>query len=85
MLLQMLEFTRHQHLPLATVTLSFWGSLVREAGAVPGPARPPPCSHPGEKGWARRLLLLLGVVLALQQQQWLRASSFLQSAARCVL
>jgi hypothetical protein len=46
----MLEFTRHPHLPLATVTLSFWGSLVREAGAVPGPAKASPMQSPRGEG-----------------------------------
>jgi hypothetical protein len=46
----MLEFTRHPHLPLATVALSFWGSLVREAGAVPGPNKASPMQSPREEG-----------------------------------
>uniref|UniRef100_A0A383WPV4 Uncharacterized protein n=1 Tax=Tetradesmus obliquus TaxID=3088 RepID=A0A383WPV4_TETOB len=50
LLRHMLEFTRHQHLPLATVTLSFWGSLVREAGAVPGPAKASPMQSPRGEG-----------------------------------
>jgi hypothetical protein len=46
----MLEFTRHPHLPLATVALSFWGSLVREAGAVPGPNKASPMQSPRGEG-----------------------------------
>eukprot|EP00878_Enallax_costatus_P015861 GHUV01016625.1.p1 GENE.GHUV01016625.1~~GHUV01016625.1.p1 ORF type:complete len:469 (+),score=88.17 GHUV01016625.1:174-1580(+) len=38
LLRHMLEYVRHPHLPLATVALSFWGTMMREAGAVPGPS-----------------------------------------------
>jgi hypothetical protein len=33
---QMLEFLRHPHLPLASAALSFWATIVREAGGGPG-------------------------------------------------
>ncbi|KAF6261995.1 armadillo-type protein [Scenedesmus sp. NREL 46B-D3] len=52
LLRHMLEFTRHPHLPLATVTLSFWGSLVREAGAAPGPNKASPIQSPRGEGQA---------------------------------
>jgi hypothetical protein len=36
----MLEFLRHPHLPLAASALSFWATIVREAGGGPGKGSP---------------------------------------------